>query len=150
MDDTSPVTVVQPYLALLSTSDFISHGLYVFAAVVAVLVTPMFAAACLFGLAYGSGLFNEVVHALLGNPRRICTIIALGAVFVWTYELIAIAFLNQRMVFSSGDSWADVCFDFKSCFGLVKPSPSTHTHTRTRYVHSLQKASSPSSYRNSH
>jgi hypothetical protein len=68
--------------------------------------------------AYRVQIFNEVIHAIVTNPTRLLSTVFLGAISLWAFMLLGIAFFWGD--YSLDDSsWNDVCYSFQSCFGCV-------------------------------
>ncbi len=68
--------------------------------------------------AYRVRIFNEVIHAIVSNPSRLLSTVFLGAIAMWTFMLLGVAFFWDDYSFGT-DAWGDVCSDFRSCFGCV-------------------------------
>ena len=69
--------------------------------------------------AYRVRIFNEVIHAIVSNPSRLLSTVFLGAIAMWSFMLLGIAFFWNDYSFDSGSQWNEVCDSFKSCFGCV-------------------------------
>jgi len=125
------------YLAMFGNADFLAHVGYVCMSLLSITVSPFFAAVELFALAYRVRIFNEVIHAIVSNPSRLLSTVFLGAIAMWSFMLLGIAFFWNDYSFDSGSQWNEVCDSFKSCFGyhvrvgmnaspaFSQPSPNT-------------------------
>ena len=59
----------------------------------------------------------QVIHAIVSNPTRLLSTIFLGAIFMWAFMLLGVAFFFNDYVFNGNDQWGAVCHDFATCFG---------------------------------
>jgi len=105
------------YLQMLRDPDFLAHVGYMCISLASLTVSPMFSALELFALAFRVPIFNEVIHAVLTNPSRLLSTVLLGAICLWTFMLIGVAFFVSGYDFGDSEDWATKCRDFNSCFG---------------------------------
>ncbi len=64
-----------------------------------------------------------MISAIVSNPSRLVSTIFLGAISMWAFMLLGIAFFFNDYTFGNGEPWKEVCNDFSTCFGCVGNAP---------------------------